>query len=439
MARLIGSIVLISVCISNAYAQETSLWSYTGNVGGDKGFQIRELAITTDASRAVTFAQQFGTNTPQKPKFAVWDFASGKQISAWRGEAMSVGVALSHDGTKVASLGLSATDDGPTIVDVWQVEGGELLMQAEVQPRTDARRATIRFSPDDNSLFLFGGIMQLLEISSGKVAPVGGKRTLPAEDLDWSEPADRLAWLNSGMLSIYSPAEDLARDRQPKQTIDMPHQATDARLSGDGQTAFVSLMPNDGARAGHQFLGVWNAATGKQVQLYDCQWGEDEFLRSLHVSHDGQFTAGTRGRSDLLWIYDLKKNVAPDFPRERMAPLGFTPGGVLIVRMPDRPLRYLDPTNFKIIQPPLSDAQRRGGDSDVVEEPPADQPDPQPPQPLFRTWTSSDGKYSVEAVLVRSENGLAHLKKRDGKIVQVPLTKLSPGDRAFVIESNRRN
>lgn len=49
-----------------------------------------------------------------------------------------------------------------------------------------------------------------------------------------------------------------------------------------------------------------------------------------------------------------------------------------------------------------------------------------------RTWISSTGKYTVEADFVKLENGTVRLKKADGKIVDVPLTKLSKGDREWV-------
>jgi len=439
MTRLISLMAVLSLCTTTALAQEASLWSYTGNATGDKGFRIRKSAITTDASRAVTFAQQFGTNSPKKPKFAVWDFSTGKRISAWRGETVSVGLAISHDGTKAASLGLSATDEGPTKIDVWQVASGKHLMQAEVKPRTDVRRTTIRFSKDGKGIFVLGGNVQIVDVASGKVAAVGKKRSFPAADIDWSVSGDRFVWLDPANMYIYAPSEDLARNRPPKRTIGMPYQMTDARLSGDGKTAFVSVMPNDGPRAGHQFLGVWNTVDGKQLQLYDCQWRESEFLRNLHVSHEGRFAAGSRGRRDVLWIYDLKKNVAPDFPRERMVPVGFTPGGVLIVLTPGRPLRFLDPGTFKIIQPPLTDALRGGGKKAVTKEPRIAKTKPKPSQPQFRTWTSSSGKFSVDALLIRIKNGVAHLKKKDGKVIQVPLTKLSPADRKFVTQRNQRD
>lgn len=50
-----------------------------------------------------------------------------------------------------------------------------------------------------------------------------------------------------------------------------------------------------------------------------------------------------------------------------------------------------------------------------------------------REWTSSDGKFTVEAELVEFANGMVRLKKDNGKEITVPLQKLSLLDREFVM------
>ena len=49
-----------------------------------------------------------------------------------------------------------------------------------------------------------------------------------------------------------------------------------------------------------------------------------------------------------------------------------------------------------------------------------------------RTWNSSDGVYSIEAEFVESEGDKVSLRKPDGKIIQVPLSRLSNEDKAYV-------
>jgi uncharacterized protein (TIGR03067 family) len=50
-------------------------------------------------------------------------------------------------------------------------------------------------------------------------------------------------------------------------------------------------------------------------------------------------------------------------------------------------------------------------------------------QATARTWTSSDGKYKVEAELVAHDDRAVTLKKTDGTTISVPLARLSQADR----------
>lgn len=55
-----------------------------------------------------------------------------------------------------------------------------------------------------------------------------------------------------------------------------------------------------------------------------------------------------------------------------------------------------------------------------------------------RTWTDAMGKFSVEAVLVEIGSENVKLKNADGKIITVPVSRLSTADRQFLIEYNTR-
>jgi hypothetical protein len=51
----------------------------------------------------------------------------------------------------------------------------------------------------------------------------------------------------------------------------------------------------------------------------------------------------------------------------------------------------------------------------------------------YRTWTSSDGKYNVEAKFIKlAGGGFLTLEMKDGTTVDVKMESLSPGDRDFV-------
>ena len=49
-----------------------------------------------------------------------------------------------------------------------------------------------------------------------------------------------------------------------------------------------------------------------------------------------------------------------------------------------------------------------------------------------RKWTDTTGKFPVEAELVEVKDGSVKLKKRDGKIITLPVSTLSKADRDFL-------
>ena len=49
-----------------------------------------------------------------------------------------------------------------------------------------------------------------------------------------------------------------------------------------------------------------------------------------------------------------------------------------------------------------------------------------------RTWTSSDGKFKITAELVEARTGAVTLKTADGRVISVPLNRLSQADREFI-------
>ena len=49
-----------------------------------------------------------------------------------------------------------------------------------------------------------------------------------------------------------------------------------------------------------------------------------------------------------------------------------------------------------------------------------------------RNWTSADGRFKIQAELIDFRDGKAHLEKKDGTVLEVPLAKLGEKDRAYV-------
>ncbi len=55
-----------------------------------------------------------------------------------------------------------------------------------------------------------------------------------------------------------------------------------------------------------------------------------------------------------------------------------------------------------------------------------------------RTWKDKSGKFSIQAELVESDGTAVTLKKADGKVIKVPVDRLSDEDRQF-LESQEKN
>jgi hypothetical protein len=56
----------------------------------------------------------------------------------------------------------------------------------------------------------------------------------------------------------------------------------------------------------------------------------------------------------------------------------------------------------------------------------------------MRTWTDNTGKYKIEAEFVEILDGKVRLKGKDGKIMSLPLAKVSSEDRAYLKEAQRQ-
>lgn len=64
------------------------------------------------------------------------------------------------------------------------------------------------------------------------------------------------------------------------------------------------------------------------------------------------------------------------------------------------------------------------------------EPEPENPDPAYRTWTSHDGRFSTEAQLVDFDSDQVRLRKKSGEVIQVPREKLSPEDLEYLAKQN---
>lgn len=64
-----------------------------------------------------------------------------------------------------------------------------------------------------------------------------------------------------------------------------------------------------------------------------------------------------------------------------------------------------------------------------------DQPRPVPAGNVYRTWTDASGTFQIEAQLLSVDTGVVKLKARTGKVIDVPIARLSQADRDFINSS----
>jgi len=85
--------------------------------------------------------------------------------------------------------------------------------------------------------------------------------------------------------------------------------------------------------------------------------------------------------------------------------------------------RFFPPSRLKLIE------SARDKSAGQTMSPPAE----------MRKWTDSTGSFSVNAKLVSNEDGSVKLEKEDGRIITLPLTKLSDKDQTYLEELKKQN
>ncbi|MDA7928720.1 SHD1 domain-containing protein [bacterium] len=85
--------------------------------------------------------------------------------------------------------------------------------------------------------------------------------------------------------------------------------------------------------------------------------------------------------------------------------------------------RFFPPSRLKLVE----SAQGKSAGQNMA--PPAE----------MRKWTDTTGSFSVNAKLVSDENGNIKLEKEDGRVITLPLTKLSDEDQTYLEELKKQN
>jgi WD40 repeat protein len=291
------------------------VWDFAAN---------KELSANAEAHRApvermVTGEKNLVVTTGTDNDIRIWDAATGKQRLRIAQSGWIRGIALSPDGTKLASSSLG--DDSVTI---WNVATGKAIYRLAGHGRLGGRRA-VRFTPDGKSLLSWGDDMYLRrwDMRNGKAVFEAKLRPTGVDVPD--EEEDPVAAQKREMFGF-----NLG---EGKFTPDAKH--------------FI-LQAKEG-------LFVFDAANGKELNWFS---GKIRFAIGMAVSPDGKLVAAsswgesmqiklpdgsiqsTTAKNHPVAWWDLTKGDLLQrilLPEESAGPVAFAPDGRLLAVASSRP------------------------------------------------------------------------------------------------------
>jgi len=374
--------------------------------------------------------------------FELRDAPSGRLLRRFsHGGPMDFGAmfAMSPDWRVLASAG---SDD---VVRLWEVETGKL--HATLQHGQNSPMA-LAWSPDGKLVALMCMPMDRRTVRSplGVVMSSTGRAAgnMTVRIWDAQSGSERGAFEGGGFPSwlAFSPDSKLlaaplatrglvicdVETRKVKQTVrNFP--ADMAAFTAEGEDLVCCQSFTSAARRGSPagprplVLGRVNLATGKSRAVCQRRWGGEaasEPLACVAISPDGGMVAAPDpgGKVALLDSSSGKpRQVLQGLEGRSPACLAISPGAARVAEGTEQ---------GEVIVWILSDSAPL----------PAETPSHAPPSAL-RRWTSVDGKFSVEAQLLRIDGDAVVLKKKGGSEVQVPLEKLSQEDREYAARHRR--
>ena len=256
-------------------------------------------------------------------------------------------------------------------------------------------------------------------------------------------------------------------------------------------TSAVVFLPDGKSLVslGFRALALWDTETGEMIRKLEL--GAESKLepslgQKMVLAPGGKtlLLCSRQVRSDTLWHWDLQTGQLKQTPLPNAAAgpffaTAFSPSGTILALAEPEAIKLWDTqtgrhvATLKSVTGPIGGhALPSGRDSLVFSpdektlavaspkglvslwdtEPFASKADSQPPpestpapttaaaaaepnlkpKPELRTWTSTDGKFTVEAQFVKAVGGTVYLKRKDGKEIEVAIEKLSPEDQRFV-------
>jgi WD40 repeat protein len=313
-----------------------------------------------------------------------------QKTAAMRGVAGGAGFHLTS-GSESRALGFSA--DGRLVaggtlagtVKIWEVSGKPLLVLEGLR----AGAASLAFLP-----------------------PTTGARASARHSLITADGV--------GTISIWSGEGRLVRQwetppKAPAQLLAEHDSLACAAWSSDGKLAAT-------AKGKPPRIALWDIATGQALvtllpptQPPPTEPPIPDRVGSMAFSPDGKFLAAQMqfGRA-YLWETDTGRlRVALEKGIGAYGPVAISADGRTLARA-----AVFSQRDERILLYDLSALLADG--------------EKQPAPPEFRTWTSADGRFTVEAQFIKRTGDALTVQKKDGRQIQVPVAELSPADQEYL-------
>jgi RNA polymerase sigma factor (sigma-70 family) len=302
---------------------------------------IRVVAFSPDGKALLS-----GGDTDRTVR--LWELATGKELVQMRAEKQLTGIALSPDGTTVATgeiegtvrlwqaatgkplatlkghtalvVGLAFAPDSKTLastgndqlVSVWDVATGKRLHELR-WPVPEAM--CVAFTPDGKTLAAggrgAGATIHFWDVATGK-----GRRPLPGLQQEvWG-----LAFSPDGKTLAGACGRETPSLRQWDVALWQETRLVEAL---GGQTATVAFSPNgkllaSGRLSGH--LYVWEVLTGKEVVRVAAHPGRSYGTFSVAFAPDGRMLA-TGGEDGMVRLWEVRRlGQRPQTPKGELAP-----------------------------------------------------------------------------------------------------------------------
>jgi WD40 repeat protein len=228
--------------------------------------------------------------------------------------------------------------------------------------------------------------------------------------------------------------------------IELPAKAfIDATLfSSDGRLlAVVNATPPQ--------IALWDVQTGRKLTTLDNQRSRVKSTyhlmpnfspNNLAFSTDGKRLAAAKCPQG-IWSWGQSSRIGSSARAGAVGTGGAGMGGMGMGGMGGGGGGFIDKDGNMITPHKASDDELyievwNIGNATENPKTPADMPSKsangERPRPAMRTWTSADGKFTVEAELVAVRDGAVTLRRRDGKDIAVAAEKLCDADRQWISE-----